>query len=822
MRKAFDSAGAAEPLRCEIRALKPALDFSFRFQTGYRITVPLGQYRGAGHELQVIVRVIPEGREAVYLASTARLPEVPETNLDGEFGGRFVVGDGTYGVEVLVQDDQHRACQAKWHIEAKRGGSERDLKMVTAPGAVEELVSAGATPAQADRSGARIGRLTVLVHAAPLAPTRSVLDGADVDRLESALTSLLEQMPAQRVRVVLFNLEQRKVFWQKDAFAVADLEDVAGELKKLQLGTVDYKAMQSREEPAALMAHTLESELLAAMPPDAVIVLGPAARLRDPVPSRWAERPAFTARLFYLQYQPRQNPLATPFGMSSVNLPQTAEGGRGGRPTFDTGQPQTATPMGDTIDRLVQRWKGDTIVVRTPQEFADAIRRMASRIPKGSVAAIAPALPDGRGSDAVPVQAEAAPKLDTDEDPTEVLARLRDEVMAHRRRVPNYTCVQTVLRDRYEPVAGRTGRSCDGLVARRKQPGFSKTLRLESTDRLRLDVALADGGEIYSWRGASRFEERDLDEWIPEGAIGTGPFAASLLSVFEPRTATFTFEGERNTEGRWLLEYGFEVPKERSHYRVKAQREWIVTGYTGTLLVDPRSAELVRMTVRTEELPAATSTCETDTVLDYGMVRLDANDYLLPKMARQRFIGRDGGESENGVTFAACREYRGESSVRFGEGDGKQGTASRAEAAPLNLAAGLPVTIELTTPIHVDQAAAGDPVEGRLSEAVEGLPQGAKVEGRLMRVEMRYGSQTEVTVVLRWERVQVAGSMREWALAPTRRSAVPRPIRGVLQRRGTVIDLPEAGETHYMALHLSGEHSVVPSGQRTEWVTAKP
>src|SRR5215471_604754 len=72
----------------------------------------------------------------------------------------------------------------------------------------------------------------------------------------------------------------------------------------------------------------------------------------------------------------------------------------------------------------------------------------------------------------------------------------------------------------------------------------------------------AGGGEIYSWKGASQFDERDLDEWIPEGAIGTGPFAASLLSVFEPHRAAFTFEGERSMEGRRLLEYGFEVPVE--------------------------------------------------------------------------------------------------------------------------------------------------------------------------------------------------------------------------------------------------------------------
>ena len=40
-----------------------------------------------------------------------------------------------------------------------------------------------------------------------------------------------------------------------------------------------------------------------------------------------------------------------------------------------------------------------------------------------------------------------------------------------------------------------------------------------------LDVALSETSEIYSWAGAPRFEEGDIDELIPDGAIGTGPFA---------------------------------------------------------------------------------------------------------------------------------------------------------------------------------------------------------------------------------------------------------------------------------------------------------
>src|ERR1700693_1993050 len=111
---------------------------------------------------------------------------------------------------------------------------------------------------------------------------------------------------------------------------------------------------------------------------------------------------------------------------------------------------------------------------------------------------------------------------------------------------------------------------------------------------------------------------------------------------------------------------GLVAPEQQSHYKAKAGNQWLITGYTGTRLVDPLTAELVRLTTRTEELPAATHVCEVDTALEYGMVRLRGEEYLIPAVTHQRFIDQDGSEAENTITFAACREFRGESDLSFG------------------------------------------------------------------------------------------------------------------------------------------------------------
>jgi len=722
-RKAFDSSETTPPLRCDISAVHPALDFSFRFQTGYVVDIPFNQFGGPGHNLKILLRVTPEGREPSYLATTGALPDVPATKIDAEVAGTFVVGEGAYGVEALVRDDQRRACRAKWRIQAKLSGSERKPKPVTPPSTVEEASQSHPKAAET-KAAPGIERLTVMMHAAPLSPRASNLQEGDVLTLVGSLSSLLEQLPARSVRLVMFNLDQRKVLFHKEVTS-NDLDDVTAVLNQLHLSVVDYRTLASRASPVDFLAGLVQAELRDTRPSDGVIFLGPRMRLREDVPAKSLDAHPAIPPFFYVQYLPRQLP---PRGLGTG--PSTGPLVRG--PTLPNIGAYGVDPYGvdfnlpippDSIEQLVKRLKGETIPVRAPHDFADAILRMAGRI--RAAAPVDEALPAMRPAQTSPDQMVSvsgsapdagatlvSPRLDAapepgsgtadkippaepsvgDEDPVEILMRLRDQVLAHAALIPNHTCVETVQRERYEPAAGRSPKSCDAIVARRKQPGFPMSLRLDSTDRLRLDVALASDREIYSWAGARKFEEGEIDELVPEGAMGTGPFAALLLAIFQTRSPKFVFEGDTTLDVRRVMEYSFSVSLEESQYRVKAGKEWVITGYSGSLLVDPQTAELVRLAVRTEELPAATGMCESETTLDYGMVPLGGVDYLLPKATRQRFIGRDGAEGENAIAFASCREYRGESTVTFGEKLPADGAVRGAAPPSYELPAGLPFT----------------------------------------------------------------------------------------------------------------------------------
>src|ERR1041385_656848 len=75
-----------------------------------------------------------------------------------------------------------------------------------------------------------------------------------------------------------------------------------------------------------------------------------------------------------------------------------------------------------------------------------------------------------------------------DDDPLDVLMRVRDRVVEQMRDTPNHTCVETIVRDHYHYLGVTRPKSCDDLLGQRKRVGLGKLIRIATTDRLRLDV----------------------------------------------------------------------------------------------------------------------------------------------------------------------------------------------------------------------------------------------------------------------------------------------------------------------------------------------
>ena len=140
------------------------------------------------------------------------------------------------------------------------------------------------------------------------------------------------------------------------------------------------------------------------------------------------------------------------------------------------------------------------------------------------------------------------------------------------------------------------------------------------------------------------------------------------------------FQGERVVDGSRLFEYSYEMPIGKSSYRVKVPDGWTVTGYSGTLLLDPEADDLVQLVVRTDELPSASSACQATSEVTYKRTPIHQRMVLVPHETRLYTITATGNESMSQTTYANCREYSSTVKMIFGGETISAGPAARQHA----------------------------------------------------------------------------------------------------------------------------------------------
>lgn len=430
-----------------------------------------------------------------------------------------------------------------------------------------------------------------------------------------------------------------------------------------------------------------------------------------------------------------------------------------------------------------------------------------------------------RAARLAPILLAAALFAQASRDPAVLLDQARTRLRSMTRRLPLYSCLETVDRTYFQPApeATRPIPNCSQLDEALRAQAFP--LRLEFTDRLRLEVAVDQGHEIRSWPGPGRFDPRRVDAFIEgPGAIGTGAFGTYLLDIFDNPGTRFQFSGERNVDGHTALEYLFRVPEAASHYQSKAGATWQTTGYSGSFQLDGETLDLHQLVIRTDELPAATSLCQASTTLDYQRVRIGDGDLLLPRQSRMLAVSRNAVETENLITFSGCREYQAESEILFDMDPAVADAATHASVrAPLVLPIGLPITLELAAPIDTDNAAAGDPISAKVIKPVKRpgsgeilIPAGAIVRGRVARLEHHISPEPYFLIALTFNRLEVGGISSPFAARLDQGSELARRLGADLMPRGSGA---AAWSNGVFLFATTKNRHVIPAGYQSNWFT---
>lgn len=223
-----------------------------------------------------------------------------------------------------------------------------------------------------------------------------------------------------------------------------------------------------------------------------------------------------------------------------------------------------------------------------------------------------------------------------------LLDRVKARALENLQRLPDYTCTENIER---------------WLHSDRER-------KLRYWDTIRLNVAYVGGKELFGVPGTGRVDDANIDKMV-RGTIANGQFAIFVRSIFVENRATFGRASKTKLDGKPAFRFDYEVPPSRSGFLIRAAAVEAIVGYSGRFWVAPDSLDLMRMVVSAHQIPQSLGMKLHVTTTDYGRVFIGSTAFLLP--VRSTFDGKHvlGAEDRNVITFEDCRQFVGESVVKF-------------------------------------------------------------------------------------------------------------------------------------------------------------
>lgn len=249
---------------------------------------------------------------------------------------------------------------------------------------------------------------------------------------------------------------------------------------------------------------------------------------------------------------------------------------------------------------------------------------------------------------AAPKSAEAAPPSNLGRPTDPIIEKAREAAANYLESLPNYFCQQMTAR--YQSDHPKTG--------------------WDALDVVTADVAYEDGHESYkNIKIGGRAVNKSMDDI--GGTRSTGEFSSILLDLLDPGTnAIFRRSGTDTLNGRSAWVYKYEVPRERSHWRIEAPSQLYYPAHTGSIWIDKETSRVLRIEEGTLDMPKAFPFDTVETVTDYAFISLAAGQkYLLPADAEVLSCMRGTSFcTRNRLEFRNYRKFGADSTITF---DGK-------------------------------------------------------------------------------------------------------------------------------------------------------
>ena len=152
------------------------------------------------------------------------------------------------------------------------------------------------------------------------------------------------------------------------------------------------------------------------------------------------------------------------------------------------------------------------------------------------------------------------------------------------------------------------------------------------------------------------------------GAWSTGEFQLTLEDILSPYTAAaFRKSADDTLAGRAAFTYTFVVQQENSNWDIVApDGSKVAPSYSGTIWIDKQSHNIMRIEEQSGPMPSSFVFDHAETSLEYGFVRIDGKEYVLPVHSEVLTCQRDSSAcTKNEINFQNYRKFTADSSITF-------------------------------------------------------------------------------------------------------------------------------------------------------------
>ena len=376
--------------------------------------------------------------------------------------------------------------------------------------------------------------------------------------------------------------------------------------------------------------------------------------------------------------------------------------------------------------------------------------------------------------------------------PDQLLQLGTDRVKNNVRALRRLTCEEQTSREFYLPPKDASGATVKNGTANSSTPLPLPALlsaplqdrKLLWNDRLRVELSLFDGKDMFSWPDGGSFNSGSLDGLVTFGATLSGVLGAFDLSVLMSDADPTFFRYRQTVDGfgSKVAEYSYKVSSEKSHLIVPGPNgRRTVIPYEGFFLLDISTGDLRRLAVELDELPDGGDLVQGAISTDYVLRPIADTPAFVPLASTMRLLFKNGQLAVNNMRYSNCHEFRAESTLHFNSAPDVSG-----ETKAKSIAQNLPpvpqnrqLKLALDAPIDSDTAVTGDPIQAHVTKSVKGrdgrvvIPAGTIAHGRILRL-VRYAYPFDaVELILSFDALKIGGSKVSVHLSPPEITETP-------------------------------------------------